>query len=83
MSSDSERRKKYIREHYSLRQLEYGEWVATSTHGGSCPTTKVRWTTEEKYFGASREEVARAARCEWGHFNFDDEAIEFGKIFSV
>jgi len=31
--------------------------------------------------GSSRAVVIRNARCNWGHFNFEDEAEAFAEIF--
>jgi hypothetical protein len=68
-TKNSIKRREYIRGHYSLRQLGNGVWLAVSCHGGTLPDG-VRWKSEEKYSGESRDDVVRAARCRWGHFNF-------------
>lgn len=66
MSTPNERQR-YIRTNYSLTQAPDGTWVAR------CPYSTIK--------GADRAAVVRKARCEWGHFNFDDEAEAFAEIF--
>ena len=75
-------RAQYIRDHYSLRQDLDGEWVARSRHSGINEQTGEPWYLNDEIRGTDRSDVARRARANWGHFNFEDEIVEFCKIFT-
>ena len=60
-------RREYIRANFSLTQNDDMAWVAES-----------RWT---RIVGSDRGAVIAEARRRFGHFNFDDEAEEFSRIF--
>lgn len=64
-------RAQYILNNYRLEQTAEG-WRAVSLYQGRVYSTIERST---------REETCRKARCEWGHFNFEDEARAFATIF--
>lgn len=64
-------RAQYIASNYSLTKAADGRWHALNLYQGRV------WG---EFFG-TREEVIRNARCQWGHFNFEDEAAEFNRIF--
>lgn len=74
----TERRRRWIREHYELRtivdasQVRGYEALAFASDGK---------TVVGRIHGASRDEVCREARGRWGHFNYQSEAEEFGRIF--
>ena len=60
------KRRDYIKHNYSLRETA-GGWIAKSPYG--------------EISSRNRCETIRRARRNWGHFNFEDEAEAFGKIF--
>jgi hypothetical protein len=73
----------YIREHYALTShVVSGQrvlWIATRHHTDRRTGFRKLLATID---GTDRDDVTRRARCEWGHFNFEDEAAAFAEIFS-
>lgn len=69
--STSAARVAYIRKHYALNPTPSG-WEAVST-SDTGPAMTIS--------GPERAGVVRTARCQWGHFNFADEADAFFEIF--
>lgn len=67
------KRAQYIKDHYKLIQKTENLWEAQNIWND---------THIEKIKGTTKESVCYEARCLWGHFNFEDEAREFSRIFS-
>lgn len=65
------RRAQWILDNYRLEQTAAG-WRAVTFYGGK---------VFAEYIRPTREEVIRLARCQWSHFNFEDEAEAFNSIF--
>jgi hypothetical protein len=70
--STSNQRIAYIRSHYKLEQVP-GGWRAQSL--------RTDGTVFAEYTRPTRDAVCYTARCQWGHFNFEDEARAFKEIF--
>ena len=65
-------RTQYIEENYSIKQLPSGEWEALNLYQGR---------VAHRIAGFDRDRVVYEASCRWGHFNFQDEADTFYRIF--
>ena len=66
------RRAQYILDNYRFEQQPDGRWRAVTFYQGRI---------FGEIIGPDREAVRREARCRWGHFNFEDEAEAFARIF--
>ena len=71
MAKTMTKRAQYIVDNYRLEQTSNG-WKAVSMYNGR---------VFAQYECLTREECIRKARCQWGHFNYSDEAEAFATIF--
>lgn len=73
MTKTSAERREYIRQNFKLRDMG-GTWMATQAYQGKVVASRA---------GNDKRKLVDMVRRDWGHFNFDDEADEFNKIFPV
>lgn len=69
-----------VLDHHRLERTPDG-WRATCDYSGTDPQTGRAWRRCVTIEGPDRAVVVRQARCEWAHFNFEDECRAFDTIF--